>query len=187
MPSKNDHMLLLCGLVVSIVGLVGVFTFGATDKSRTAIDLWHWALLVGAVLQLPFAMNLRHNALAALAAVLMTVGLISTVGMCMLDFVFWALPDPDLRGAVAGELMETPSIWQVFMLYGSEEVLYAGYVLAGLTVWKQSWLPAAAIFAGAALAIGGPSWFNVAGACCVAAGFALWFRLGPQARTASAT
>lgn len=176
MPTTTDRALFLSGLALFAVAMSGFFAFGPTSKADSAIDGFHWILLAGAVLQLPFAVNNREGLLDRAAAIVMTIGLVCTIGMCVVDFVLWALPSDSLRETVAGELIATPSVWPVFMNYGPEEVLYAGYSLASLSALRETKLGPLLVMAGTTLAIAGGSWFNVAGAACVLAGFAQCFR-----------
>ena len=176
MPTMTDRALFLTGLASFAFAMSGFFALGPTSKADSAIDGFHWLMLTGAVLQLPCAANNREGWLNRASAVVMVVGLVCTIGMCMIDFVLWALPSESLRETVAAELIATPSIWPVFMDYGPEEVLYAGYSLASLSTLRMMKLGPLLVIAGTTLAIAGGSWFNVAGAACVLAGFSLCFR-----------
>lgn len=185
MPERADRMMLLLGIGMHIVAMTGIFGLGPTNKTNSMIDFFHWLILFGAVFQLPFAVNLRQSPLAIGAGIVLVLGLVSTIGMCVLDFVFWALPDPSMSQAVADELVTTPSIWPVFMGYGPEEVQYVGYLLAAFTFRKMSLPGTALILLGAVLTIAGPSWFNVAGTGFVLAGFMLIFAKARSATSES--
>lgn len=176
MPNKADRYFFLAGLILFIVALVLIFSFGSSHKTETTIDYIHWLMLISSVLMLPFAINLREHALAIVASVLITIGVICVVGMCVVDMVFWGIGDEGTRSATIAELVATPSIWWPFMLYGSEEVLYAGFVWAAACYWKVSKVGPILVVLGAVLAIIGPSWFNVAGASATAIGFLTNFR-----------
>jgi hypothetical protein len=176
MPPTIDRALFLTGLVMFAVAMSGFFAFGPTSKADSAIDAFHWVMLIGAVLQLPFAINNREGWHIRAVAIVMTIGLVCTIGMCIVDFVLWSMPSDGLRDKVAAELISTPSIWPVFMEYGPEEVLYAGYSLASVSALRATKLGPLLVLAGATLAIAGGTWFNVAGAASVLAGFILCFR-----------
>lgn len=185
MPVATNRALFLTGLALVILAMTGIFAFGATSKVDSAVDGFHWLMLTGAVMQLPYAVDRRDGWLNSSTALVMLVGLVCTIGMCMIDFVLWAMPTDSLRETVAAELIATPSIWPVFMDYGPEEILYTGYALACLSPSPKTKSGPALVIVGAILAIVGGTWFNVAGAACVLSGFAITFRA--QARQARNT
>ncbi|MEZ5823351.1 MAG: hypothetical protein R3C97_00955 [Geminicoccaceae bacterium] len=176
MPDRVDRALFVAGLVLFLGALVLVFTFGAGNRTETRIDHSHWSMLAGSVFMLPFAVKLRRNLWAVAGSIMLTAGIVGVIGMCVIDLVFWGIADDALRDAVAAELVAIPSIWWPFMLYGPEEVLYSGMVLASACYWRWTRAGTAFVTLGAILAIAGPTWFNVAGAASVLLGFLIDFR-----------
>ncbi len=181
MPDRPARVLLITGFLAYIVSLTLVFAIGSSSRGETEIDYVHWLMLSGAALMLPFATSLRHSSAAVFAALLFTSGIVFTIGMCVIDLVFWSIADGGLRAAVAKELTASPSVWSPFMLYGSEEVFYGGMVAASLCYWRANRIGTGLVLVGAILAIAGPSWFNVAGAASALCGFLLNFRAASPA------
>ncbi|MFT6182420.1 MAG: hypothetical protein ACJAQT_005302 [Akkermansiaceae bacterium] len=171
MPNRTDKFLLILGFVLFLIAVIAINIVGAKTKDEISIDYIHWLMLVGTALQIPFAARLPRRGISLLAAFLILCGIVCTIGMCMLDFVFWSLPDDRLRGEVARQLMDTPTVWQPFMMWGTEEVFYAGIVLASVLYLPHSKLGTPLVIVGAVCAIAGGSWFNVVGVAAVALGF----------------
>jgi hypothetical protein len=176
MPNRTDKFLLILGFVLFLIAVIAINIVGAKTKDEISIDYIHWLMLVGTALQIPFAARLPRRGISLLAAFLILCGIVCTIGMCMLDFVFWSLPDDRLRGEVARQLMDTPTVWQPFMMWGTEEVFYAGIVLASVLYLPHSKLGTPLVIVGAVCAIAGGSWFNVVGVAAVALGFLFNFR-----------
>ena len=176
MPSRFDRILFIVGHAFFLCALVLINSFGSSTKAETAIDYPHWLMLLSSVLQIPFATRLPQRGISLLASWLMLLGIVGIVGMCVLDFVFWSLPDPDLRMKVARELATTPSLWQPFMMWGTEELPCLGFALASLTYLKDTKLGSCSVVAGAILSVAGGGWYNVAGRMLITLGFAENFK-----------
>lgn len=175
MPDRIDKFLLILGFSIFLAAVIAINIVGAKTKDEISIDYIHWLMLVGTVLQIPFAARLPRRGISLLATFLILCGIVCTIGMCMLDFVFWSLPDDRLRGEVTRQLMDTPTVWQPFMMWGTEEVGYAGLVFASALYFAQSRLGTVLVVAGAICVIAGGSWFNVVGLGAVIFGFLLNF------------
>ena len=50
----------------------------------------------------------------------MITGIVSIIGMCVLDFVFWSLKDPEFKSQVAKHLINTTEIWTPFLKISDE-------------------------------------------------------------------
>ena len=50
----------------------------------------------------------------------MIIGIVSIIGMCVLDFVFWSLKDPEFKSQVANHLINTTEIWTPFVNISGE-------------------------------------------------------------------
>ena len=48
------------------------------------------------------------------------IGIVSIIGMCVLDFVFWSLKDPEFKSQVAKHLINTTEIWTPFVKISGE-------------------------------------------------------------------
>ncbi len=132
MNSSNDQITFCAGLCIFTIGQFWIYYFRATTKDLSSIDISHWLMLFGSVLYLPYTMSLPRKGIALIASILMTIGTICIVGMCIIDFVFWAIPDDDIRTSVAIALSSTPMIWEPFMVWGNEEVLMTAFILISI-------------------------------------------------------
>lgn len=179
MNNRDDQIIFVAGLCIFTFGQFWIYYFGATTKNLSSFDISHWGMLFGSVLYLPYIMSLPRKGIALIASILMTIGTICTVGMCIIDLVFWAIPDDNLRSEVTVELSGTPIIWQPFMVWGSEEILMTGFILAGLLYIKQSKTGPLLVTIGSTLAIAGASWFNFIAYILISIGFILCFNILP--------
>ena len=126
-------------------------------------------------------MSLPRRGLSAIAGPLLLVGAVCVIGMCVIDFVFWALP-PELDGPVYDRLSAAPSVWRPFMRFGANELFVAALVAPALGFWGRSRAGLALVAVGAATMAIGTQWFNVAGYAAMIAGYALGFRRQNAAR-----
>lgn len=177
MPDRMDKALFLNGLLVFLGGQVAINAFGAVTRDVIPVDITHWLMPCGAALMIPFAARLpRKGAAIALAPLLLT-GIVGVIGMCVIDFVFWSLPDAEFRAELARTLMDTPAVWQPFMRWGPNEIFTAGLALPSLLYWRKSRVGTVLVLLGAIVMAIGPSWFNVAGYVLITAGYALSLEL----------
>lgn len=92
-------------------------------KENIPIDVIHWLMLIGVSMLIPFAARMLRRGLALVASPLLILGIVCVIGMCVLDFVFWALPDDEFRAEVARRLMDTPMLWKPFIAWGPDDFL----------------------------------------------------------------
>ncbi|RBP48812.1 hypothetical protein [Arenicella xantha] len=175
MNSRSDQLIFIAGLCIFSIGQFWIYYFGSTTKEFSTIDVSHWVMLLGVVLYLPYVMGLPRKGIALIASILMTIGIICMIGMCVIDLIFWAIPDDGMRKAVARELSSTPMIWQPFMLWGNEEVLMTGFILASMRYIKQSKIGPLLVTVGSIVAIAGASWYNFIAYILISIGFILSF------------
>ena len=131
MPNTVDRILLLLGIFSYWCGQTWIVNTGSMTKDEIAIDAIHWLMLVGAALMIPYAARLPRTGIAMLAAPLWIVGIVLIVGMCVIDFVFWSLPDPEFSRAVADKLIASDPLWMPFITYAGMPFTI-GLTLAGL-------------------------------------------------------
>jgi hypothetical protein len=175
MPDLYQKRLFFAGLVVFLAGQIAINTFGATTKDVTPIDFSHWLILVGVALMIPFASSLPRDGWRIVMTPLLLVGIISVIGMCVLDFVFWSLPDGAVRGDVARRLMDTPLLWKPFIAWGPNYVFNTGLALPCLLFVAQSRAGAALVVGGTLVIAAGPAWYNVVGYIALTIGYFLCF------------
>lgn len=175
MINRTDKLVFLVGLSIFSIGQFWIYQFGSTTKELSSVDVSHWIMLIGVVLYLPYIMRLPRHGVGLIASILMTIGVVCMIGMCIIDLVFWGIADDGLRAAVAKELINTPIIWQPFMLWGNEEVLMTGFILACSLYIKHSKVGPLLVVFGSTLAIAGASWFNFIAYILISIGFLICF------------
>jgi hypothetical protein len=67
MPARLEKVLFLVGLTAYTVGQVVINSLRNALHTQSPIDDAHWLLLIGVVLLVPFAVNLRGNILSFLS------------------------------------------------------------------------------------------------------------------------
>ncbi len=183
MFDRIDAWLFVMGLVIFTLGQIAINAFGAMTKDEIPIDVMHWLMLIGAVLLIPFAARLPRRGLALVASPLLILGIVCVIGMCVLDFVFWSLPDDELRGEVARRLMDTPMLWKPFIAWGPDDFFNLGLVLPTFLFFRVSKFGTAFVVMGTLSIVIGTSWFNVAGYVLITLGYFMNFDLLRQRRS----
>lgn len=177
MLDRIDAWLFVIGLALYTLGQVAINAFGAMTKEEIPIDVIHWLMLIGVLMLIPFAARMPRRGLALVASPLLILGVACVIGMCVLDFVFWSLPDDEFRGELARRLMDTPMLWKPFIDWGSDDFFNLGLVLPTFLFLRVSRLGAALVVAGTLSIVIGTSWFNVAGYVLITLGYFLNFDL----------
>lgn len=174
MPNKTDKILLLLGIFSYWIGQTWIVNTGSMTKDEIAIDAIHWFMLVGAALMIPYAARLPRKGIALVSSPLWLIGIVLTIGMCVLDFVFWSLPAPTFSGAVATELIASDPLWVPFINYPGKPFTI-GLALTGLLFWKLSKPATALVLIGGTVIMAWGIGSNPYGYAVVFAGFALGF------------
>ena len=177
MPDRVERWTFIAGLVVFLAGQIGINAFGAMTKDEIAVDVIHWLMLIGVVLMIPFAANLPRKGLAMILSPLLLLGIVGVIGMCVIDFVLWSLPEPQFRGDVARALIDTGAVWQPFMRWGPGEVFVTGLALPSLLYVRESRWGSVLVAVGAFTMAAGTAWFNPIGYCFMIVGYVLNFRV----------
>lgn len=184
MPDRIDKALFLMGFAVFTAGQVMLRLFDSAARGAQPVDYTHWLLLIGVVLLIPYTARLPRRGFHLVTAPVLLLGIVATIGMNILDFVFWALP-PELNGDIYRVLSVESSIWWPFMRYGPNEFFITAFVLPSLTLFHVSRVGTGLVIAGAVTMALGTEWFNVAGYILVIAGYFLCFdRLRPSTQAA---
>lgn len=175
-PGPSDRALFLVGLALYIFGQVLINLGQDFVEAQRPIDFAHWLLIAGVLFLVPFAARLPHRNIHLLTLPLLLAGIMFVIGMCVLDLVFWSLPDGDLERDIANHLVGTGAIWDPFMIYGSNHIFNAGLLLPSLSYFRKSPVGTGLVVLGTLVIVLGVQWFNVVGYVLVAAGYALNFR-----------
>lgn len=174
-PDRSDHILLVAGLISYIVGQSLLRPGNDFVSSLQPIDYAHWSLYLGVCLMLPFAANLPKRNLHLLTIPVLIAGISCVIGMCVIDFIFWSLPDDAFEYELARRLIATPVIWDPFITIGANYLMNIGLVMASLSWWRAARSGVLLVLAGSAILYFGTHWFNVVGYAVVTLGFVVCF------------
>lgn len=174
MPDRLDKALMLIGLSSYLAGQIWINITGSMTKDEIAVDGIHWLMLIGAALIIPFAARLPRQGLSLVASPLLLIGIVLIIGMCVLDFVFWSIPDPEFSGLVAGELAQTAPVWKPFIVYAGW-IFTPALMLTSLLYWQFSRIgPLLAVAGGVVIAVW-PIWSNPYGYSAIILAFLICF------------
>lgn len=137
-PNRTSEILFLTGLGLYAVGQVFIKLGQPFVEAQRPIDFAHWFLYVGALFLLPYAARLPLKNIHLLTVPTLIAGVSFVIGMCVLDFIFWSLPNNDLERELATHLINTPVIWAPFVTFGSGYIFVTGLVLPSLSYWHVS-------------------------------------------------
>tara|TARA_R110002095_G_scaffold46246_2_gene41467 strand:+ start:863 stop:1453 length:591 start_codon:yes stop_codon:yes gene_type:complete len=176
-PKYWDKALFVGGLAIYALGQILINLGPDFTTQQAPIDYAHWLLIVGVLFLIPFIGRLPRQNIHLVTIPLLLAGIGFVIGMCVIDFVFWSLSDPELERALARHLIATPVIWQPFMVFGSNTVFNLGLLLPSLSYFRASRLGTILVILGTLVIFVGTQWFNVIGYLIVLAGYALNFNL----------
>lgn len=137
-PNKNSQILFLIGLSIFTAGQILIKLGQPFVESQQPIDFAHWLLYIGVLFLLPFAVRLPFKNIHVLTIPALVLGISFVIGMCVLDFIFWSLPNNELERQLAEHLINTHSIWGPFVTIGSSYIFVVGLVLPSLSYWSTS-------------------------------------------------
>lgn len=101
--------------------------------SQKPIDFAHWFLLVGVVCLIPQVVSFPKKIYSAIGIPLTLIGIACTIGMCVLDFIFWSFPNEAMRNEFAAHITQIPSVWKTFITIGpSSKVFNLGLLVLSL-------------------------------------------------------
>jgi peptidoglycan/LPS O-acetylase OafA/YrhL len=167
----------LIGLLAYTAGQFLIFVFFNDIDALHAqepIDFAHWSMLIGVLLLLPQATNFPKFNLNLVGTPLLILGIGLTVGMCVLDFVFWSIKSPELKGELAFHLIGSPAIWGPFMIL-SGKIFNLGLLISSFSYFNISKTGPLLVLLGTFIIYAGGGWLNVLGYLVLTAGFSLCF------------
>ena len=128
----------LVGLLAMLLGQILLAQGNDFVYNQKPIDFAHWSFLLGAVLLLPQIVSFPKKPSSYIGIPLSIMGVAATIGMCVLDFIFWSFPTEELRNDFALHMSQVPSIWKPFMSIGpSSKVFNLGLLLLAFTHIKE--------------------------------------------------
>ena len=90
--------------------------------------------------------------------------------MCVLDFVFWSLKDPEFKSQVAKHLINTTEIWTPFMKI-SGKIFGFGLLTSSFNYFKKSKLGVLLVTLGVLVVYLPWGWDNIPGYLLITVGF----------------
>ncbi len=107
--------------------------------NQRPIDFAHWLLMLGVVLMIPRTIAFPKTLSGAVGITLTFTGIVCTIGMCVLDFVWWSFPNNQMRNEFTNHISQIPSIWKPFITIGSSsKVFNLGLLILSLTYFKNA-------------------------------------------------
>jgi len=83
--------------------------------NQEPIDFSHWFMIIGVLFLIPQIGNFSKSKFNYISSPSLILGIGLIIGMCVLDFVFWSLKDPEFKSQVAKYLIKTTEIWTPFV------------------------------------------------------------------------
>ena len=174
----NQHeILFLLGLFTYTVGQYLIFIyFNDLEKlhNQEPIDFSHWLMIFGVLLLIPQIGNFPKSRWNYISSPTLILGIGLIIGMCVLDFVFWSLKEPELKRQVSEHLINTPEIWKPFMKFNGL-LFNLGLLTSSFCYYQNSKTGTLLVLIGTlAIYIGG-GWINVLGYILLTIGFYINF------------
>ena len=107
----TNEILFLLGLFTYTIGQYLIFIFfNDIEKlhNQEPIDFSHWLMIIGVLLLIPQIGNFPKSKFKPIGSPSLICGIGLIIGMCVIDFVFWSLKDPELKSQVTKNLINTP-------------------------------------------------------------------------------
>lgn len=140
-------ILFTVGLLFLLTGQILLARGNEFVYNQTPIDFAHWFLLVGVVFLIPQVISFPKKIFSYIGIPLTLIGIICTIGMCVLDFIFWSFPNQEMRNEFATHITQVPSIWDTFVVIGpSSKVFNLGLLFLSLNYWNRQRIGIGIIF-----------------------------------------
>lgn len=179
-----DRWLFVLGLATFTTGQGLTYLSRETVIGQQPVDFIHWAMLIGALMMIPFSVTLPRTFLNRIASPLLILGIAGIIGMAVIDFVLWTYGFDPGRDELARQLMAEPSVWLPFIVVGPGWIFATGLALASLYYLPTARLGTALVLVGViSLPFGGLGYSFISNAV-IALGFAICFWRTPEAKPA---
>lgn len=135
---KTYRMLFLLGLVFLLTGQLLLAQGRSFVASQAPIDFAHWFLLLGVTLLVPKTVTFPPNIFSYIGMPLALIGIVATIGMCVLDFIWWSFPTKEMHETFTNHITQIPSIWKPFITIGpSSKVFNMGLLFLSFNYFKK--------------------------------------------------
>ena len=174
---KPYEFYFLLGLLLYTVGQFLIFIFYNDIEalhSQEPIDFAHWFMLIGVLLLIPQIGNFPKSRWNYISSPTLILGIGLIIGMCVLDFVFWSLKEPELKRQVSEHLINTPEIWKPFMKFNGL-LFNLGLLTSSFCYYQNSKTGTLLVLIGTLVIYIGGGWINVLGYTLLTIGFYINF------------
>ncbi|CDF79507.1 conserved hypothetical membrane protein [Formosa agariphila KMM 3901] len=128
----------IIGLIFLLIGQIILSKGNDFVYAQEPIDFAHWFLLVGVVLLIPQVVSFPKKIFSLIGIPLTLIGITCTIGMCVLDFIWWSFPNEELRHEFTNHISKVPSIWNPFMSIGpSSKIFNLGLLILSLNYYQN--------------------------------------------------
>ena len=172
-----NEILFLLGLLTYTVGQYLIFIyFNDLEKlhNQEPIDFSHWLMIIGVLLLIPQIGNFPKSKFNFIGSPSLIFGIGLIIGMCVIDFIFWSLKDPELKSQVTKHLINSPEIWTPFMIF-SGKIFTFGLLTSSFNYFKKSKLGVLLVFLGTLTVYLPWGWDNIPGYLLITVGFYINF------------
>ncbi len=111
----NYKPLFILGLLFELIGQLLLAPGNEFVYAQKPIDFAHWFILIGAALLIPQIGQFPKKIYTYIGVPILIIGIISFIGMCVLDFIWWSQPNQEIRNEFAAHISKVPSIWKPFI------------------------------------------------------------------------
>ena len=95
---------------------------------------------------IPQVVVFRKKIFSYIGVPLTLIGIVCIIGMCVLDFIWWSLPDEAARIQFTTHVSNVPSIWKPFISIGStSKVFNLGLLILSFNYFKKEKLAIAVL------------------------------------------
>lgn len=143
--------LFIAGLILQLLAQISFSIPTEIINLLEPIDFIHWGILLGTLFVIPYGIQFANGLFRQIGGSFTLIGATTTIGMCAIDMVLWALRhDSEARAALFTKLVEEPSIWPVFFTLGPA-CLFVGLTIQACAYVKEHKWPVVAVIVGATL------------------------------------
>lgn len=137
----------IIGLIFLLTGQVLLAQGNDFVYSQKPIDFAHWFLLVGVICLIPQVVSFPKKIFSFIGIPLTLIGIACTIGMCVLDFIWWSFPNEEMRIEFTNHISLVPSIWKTFITIGpSSKIFNLGLLMLSLNYLKKEKIGISIIF-----------------------------------------
>jgi len=129
--------LFIIGILFESIGQLLLSNGNDFVYAQQPIDFTHWSLLIGVALMIPTIGVFPKKIYTYIGVPIIIVGIVSIIGMCVLDFIWWSQPTQEIRNKFAGQIAKSPAIWKPFISIGPN-FLNIGLILLSFNYFQEN-------------------------------------------------